>query len=199
MFTCHKILLHGPTALLPLRRIVYCGFLGSYIALKNPSPWPNLNPQSLNPMTNMLTITSPWRLLYGVDWEIMMGWDCLRTATTGLFFIPRVICEHGELWWLWWWCWLGITPDLSTRALCQSYQQRHLGQLGEMDKGVRILFISVWNTSRDLQHAVKSYDMRPPALFSIRIKVCCGFLSFLKIHRLGRVWTRDTEVQWQAC
>jgi hypothetical protein len=65
----------------------------------------------------------------------------------GLLFIPRVICEHGEPWWR---CWLGITPDLSTRALWQSYQQRHLGQVGGMDEGVRILPIRIWNTSRDL-------------------------------------------------
>jgi hypothetical protein len=32
--------------------------------------------------------------------------------------------------WVWramWWCWLGRTPDSSTRALRQFYQQRHLG------------------------------------------------------------------------
>jgi hypothetical protein len=37
---------------------------------------------------------------------------------------------------------LGITPDSFTRALWQSYQQRHLGQVGGMD-GVRILPISI--------------------------------------------------------
>jgi hypothetical protein len=37
--------------------------------------------------------------------------------------------------------------------------------------------------------AVKSYDMGPPALLPIRRKVCNGFLSSLKIHSLGRVWT----------
>jgi hypothetical protein len=115
---------------------------------------------------------------------------------TGLLFIPRVISEHGEPWW--WWCRLGITPDSSTRALWQSYQQRHLRQVGGMDEGVRILPISIWNTSRDLEHAVKSYDMGPPGLVPVRRKMCCGFLSPLKIHRLGRVWTRNPWVQWQA-
>jgi hypothetical protein len=52
---------------------------------------------------------------------------------------------------------------------------------------------------RDLfLHAVKSYDMGPPALFPVRRKVCCGFLSPLKIHRLGRARTRNVWVQWQA-
>jgi hypothetical protein len=54
-----------------------------------------------------------------------------------LLFIPRVICEHGEPWW--WWCRLRITPESSTRALWQSYQQRHLGKVGGIDKGVWIL------------------------------------------------------------
>jgi hypothetical protein len=38
--------------------------------------------------------------------------------------------------------------------------------------------------------------MRPPALLPIRRKVCCGFLSSLKIHRIGRLRTRDLWVQW---
>jgi hypothetical protein len=33
---------------------------------------------------------------------------------------------------------LGITPDSSTRALWQYYQQRRLRQVGEMDEGMRI-------------------------------------------------------------
>jgi hypothetical protein len=48
--------------------------------------------------------------------------------------------EKPWSWW-WWWCRLGITPDSSTRALWQSYQQRHVRQVGGMDEGVRILFI----------------------------------------------------------
>jgi hypothetical protein len=35
----------------------------------------------------------------------------------------------------------GITPDSSTRADWQSYQQRHLEQIGGMDEGMRILHI----------------------------------------------------------
>jgi hypothetical protein len=31
-------------------------------------------------------------------------------------------------------------------------------------------------TSRDLQHAVKSYDMEPPALLPIQREMCCDFL-----------------------
>jgi hypothetical protein len=33
--------------------------------------------------------------------------------------------------------------DSPNRALCQSYQQRHLGQVGGMNEGVRILPISI--------------------------------------------------------
>jgi hypothetical protein len=135
----------------------------------------------------------------------MMGRDYVSELRppTGLLFIPRVICERGGLWW--WWCRVGITPYSSSRSLCQSYQQRHVGQVGGMDEVVRILPICIWNTSRDLLHAVKSYDMGSPSLLplrrkvccSLRRKVCCGFLSPLKIHRLCRVWTRDPWIQWQ--
>jgi hypothetical protein len=48
------------------------------------------------------------------------------------------------------WTHVGTTPDSPTRALWQSYQQRHMGQVGGMDEGVRILPISIWNTSKDL-------------------------------------------------
>jgi hypothetical protein len=37
--------------------------------------------------------------------------------------------------------------------------------------------------SRDLQYAVKSYDMEPTALLPLRRKACCRFLSPLKIYR----------------
>jgi hypothetical protein len=36
-----------------------------------------------------------------------------------------------------------IPPDSSTKALWQSYQQRHLAQVGGMDEGMRILPISI--------------------------------------------------------
>jgi hypothetical protein len=77
-----------------------------------------------------------------IAWLIMMGWHyvSILRPPTGLLFIPRVICEHEELWW---WCRLRITPDSSTRALWQSYQQRHLGQVGGMDQWVRILSVSI--------------------------------------------------------
>jgi hypothetical protein len=80
----------------------------------------------------------------------MMGWDYVSELRppTGLLFIPRMICEHGERWW---WCQLGINPYSSTRALWQSYQQRHLGQVGGMAEGLReFCLYSIWHTSRDL-------------------------------------------------
>jgi hypothetical protein len=56
----------------------------------------------------------------------MMWWDVSGPRSpTGLLFILQVIYGHGEP--RWWWCQLGKTPDSSTSALWQSYQQRHLG------------------------------------------------------------------------
>jgi hypothetical protein len=36
-------------------------------------------------------------------------------------------------------------------------------------------------------HAIKSYNVGPPALFPLLRNACCGFLSSLKIHRLSQV------------
>jgi hypothetical protein len=102
-----------------------------------------------------------------IHWLITMGRDYVSEPQpqTGLLFIPRVICERGET--QWWWCRLGITPDSSTKALWQSYQQRHLGQVGGMDEGVRILPISIWNTSRSLtcrkilRHGTSGFTSQP--------------------------------------
>jgi hypothetical protein len=135
----------------------------------------------------------PWS-----DWLIMMGWDwhLKAAAITGLLFIPHVNMS-GEPWW--WWCRLGITPDLSTRARWQSYQQRHLVWVGGMDEGMRMLHIQyIFDMSTHLLHAIKSYNMGVPALLPLGKKVCCGILSPLKIHCLYRVWTCDPWVQWQA-
>jgi hypothetical protein len=103
-----------------------------------------------------------------LQWLIMMGWDYVskQRRLTGLLFIPRVICEHVEPWW--WWCQLGITPDLSTRALWQSNQQRHLRQGGGMDKGVRILPIQYLRYLKGsltcckiLRHGTSSFTSHP--------------------------------------
>jgi hypothetical protein len=47
----------GPSALLPIRKE---GVLWIFIALKNPSPWPGLNPQTLGPVAS-----TPRRLCLG--------------------------------------------------------------------------------------------------------------------------------------
>jgi len=49
--------------------------------------------------------------------------------------------------------------------------------------------------SHTLLDVAKSYNMGPPALLPFQKKVCCGFLSLLKIHRLGRAWTREPWAQ----
>jgi hypothetical protein len=71
------------------------------------------------------------------------------------------------------------------------------GKGGGMDEGVRILPIQYLRylkgsltCSKMLRHGTSGFTSHP--------KVCCGFLSPLKIHRLCRVWTRDPWVQWQA-
>jgi hypothetical protein len=104
--------------------------------------------------------------MFVIDRLIVMGWDWrVRTAAiTGLLFIHRVNVSGGP----WWWCRLGITPDLSTRARWQSYQQRHLERVGWMDEGVRILcFQYLWYvngsfTCRNvLRHGTSGFSSHP--------------------------------------
>jgi hypothetical protein len=64
--------------------------------------------------------------------------------------------------------------------------QRSSSKLEEYVKGMRIqpckvfLFILASN----FLHAMKSY-MRPAVLLPFQRKVCCGYLSPLRIHRFG--------------
>jgi hypothetical protein len=63
-FTCRKILRHGASSFtsLPIE-----GVQSIFIALENPSPPPDLNPRTVGPMANMLTITPPRRLEVNLD------------------------------------------------------------------------------------------------------------------------------------
>jgi hypothetical protein len=95
-----------------------------------------------------------------------MGWDCvseLRTPT-GPLFIPQEIYEHGEP------QWNGVervkTPDLSTRALYQSYQQSFGSKQKQRAKGMMNLsllsiFISTCNwfftCRKTLQHGASGF------------------------------------------
>jgi hypothetical protein len=94
------------------------------------------------------------------------------------------------------WDWLRLTPNLSTRALWPVPETT----LGVSCRGRRkwefSLFIPVGlkeflTHCRILQHGFRLY-------FPFERKVCCGFVSPLKIHRLGWVQTHDLWVQWQA-
>jgi hypothetical protein len=66
-------------------------------------------------------------------------------------------------------------------------------QGGRTGKGINEFGLAEYfvHTCKWFLHAVKFYDMGPPALLPFLRKVCCGFLSPLKSHRLGQVWTRE--------
>jgi hypothetical protein len=53
--TCRKILRHGTTGFTSHPKV---GVLRIFIALKNPSPWPGLNPRPLSPVASTLTVTT---------------------------------------------------------------------------------------------------------------------------------------------
>jgi hypothetical protein len=54
--TCRKILRHGSTDLLPLRRKACCGFLSP---LQIHCSWTGSNPRTLGPLASTITITPP--------------------------------------------------------------------------------------------------------------------------------------------
>jgi hypothetical protein len=126
------------------------------------------------------------------DWSYRWGWDYVSELLppSGLLFIPHVICEHGDPWWVM------MQPDSSKRALWQFYQQFHLRQVGGIDEiSENFVFQAFFFCTCDVLRAVKFYDMGPPALLPIRRKMCCGIVSPLTINRLCRVWTRDPRIQ----
>jgi hypothetical protein len=85
-----------------------------------------------------------------------MGWDWrLRTAViTGLLFIPQVNVS-GEPWWWWWW--LTCLPELaggpSSRDIWSEQEK--------WTKEWEFCIFSIIDTSTDILHAVKFYDMGP--------------------------------------
>jgi hypothetical protein len=107
---------------------------------------------------------------------------------SGIFFIPQVIHEHGEPLWndvdrekL-----LIRQPELSGNPTSRVIWWQAGGTGERNDEFVLAKhFCSYLHVI--LSHAVKCYGMGFPALLSPRRKACCGVLSALKIHRLGRV------------
>jgi hypothetical protein len=82
------------------------------------------------------------------------------------------------------------TPASSTIALWQTYWQSHLVAtegMGKRNENLALHSIFVIYAS-DFSRAVKSY-MRPLALLPLQRKVCCGFLSTIKIHLY--MWTKE--------
>jgi hypothetical protein len=67
---------------------------------------------------------------------MLMGWDCFWTVATS----RPIVHPPGDVW-MWKtmgeWVWQGKTPDSSTRALWQFYQQSHLvAKLEELVKKI---------------------------------------------------------------
>jgi hypothetical protein len=78
------------------------------------------------------------------------------------------------------------SADSSTRALRKSYQQSHLvTQLEGMAKEIMNFCHTKYllHVSKGSLTCRKSYNMGPMALFPLRRKACCVFVSPLKIHR----------------
>jgi hypothetical protein len=144
------------------------------------------------------------RSFCGCPWLVDWLWVKLTSQNCSLYrptVHPRVIAMRIMVWWYW----LGLTPNSSTRVLWQppvlsggpvsrdiSGASRRMGERNEI-----LVYLSLWDF-KDLYHAIKSYNMGLPASHPTWRKVCGRFLSPLKIHCLGRVWSHGLWVQWQA-
>jgi hypothetical protein len=118
-----------------------------------------------------------------------MGWDYVPELgpPTGLFFIPQVIAcmsmgSHGEM---------ILTGEISwfvhQSSLAILPAESSSNKATEM---ITLAFeISFFHTSKWFHKCRKI--LRPRALRLLRRKMCCGYLSPLKIHRLGRSWTGE--------
>jgi hypothetical protein len=132
-----------------------------------------------------------------IDWSCQWGLDyvCELRPPTGLLVIPHrawrsmvVMMSAGENFWL-------VHQSSLSVLLAESYG----GKWSNWRKKWELYLASIsFTLASGFLHAVKSYDMGPPALLPTLRKVCCGLLSPLNIHHLGRVWTCDPWVQWQA-
>jgi hypothetical protein len=108
-------------------------------------------------------------------------------ATSEPTFILQAIHEYGEPWWndinrgqI-----LICSPELS-RNPTSSHLVANKEELGNRDDefGLRNIFV---HTSKLFLNVVKSYDMGPQALFPLQRKLCCGFVSPVKIHHLSQI------------
>jgi hypothetical protein len=89
---------------------------------------------------------------------------------------------------------LGLTHYQSALAVTRDIY----GASRRWAKEIRSYSIHPRGTLRVLLHSVKSYDMGPPALLSIRKVGVLQFFIALKTHGIDRVRTRNLCVQWQA-
>jgi hypothetical protein len=134
-----------------------------------------------------------------IEWLIMsMGWDYISEPQPPT---PPTVHPPGDMW-AWrammmimlaeenWFIHQSSLVKLPTESSGSKYE--------EWRKEWEFYLFSIWNTLSDLLHAIKSYDMGLLALLPIWRKVCCGFISPLKIHCLSRIWTCDPWIQCQA-
>jgi hypothetical protein len=140
------------------------------------------------------------------DWLDWLWWgeiDVSELRPHGYIVLPRVIA----MWTMVWWYRLGLTPNLSTRALWQPPADLLSGGPVSRDiSGVRrridegnenLVSPSPWNfkgplTCRKiLKHGISGFT-------SYAMEGVLWIFIALKMHRLGRVRTQDLWVQWQA-
>jgi hypothetical protein len=123
---------------------------------------------------------------------------CLRTAATSGFIVHPpgdiwarramvVMIPAGDTSWLVHQSFLAVLPA-ETSATSRTNVRR--------SENFAYLYLKYLTGSLTCRKILRHGTF--PLYFPSERKVCCRFASTLKIHRLGRVWTRDNWVQWQA-
>jgi hypothetical protein len=139
-----------------------------------------------------------------VDWYIFYDGVRLTSQNCSLFG-PIVHSRVTAMWTMVWWYRLRLTPNSFTRALWQplvlSYSPVSRDISGASKGMVEGNANFVCPSSLAFKRSLTCHKFLRHGTFGllpIWKKVCCGFLSPLKIHRLGLVRTRDLWIQWQA-
>jgi hypothetical protein len=154
-----------------------------------------------------------WRVSL-VDEARLMSKNC---GLYGPFVHPWVICDLDHEWWYW----LGLTPNLSTRALWQppvlsgspvsrdisgshqyclvSCHPRHLWSECEVgERNENLVYPSPWDIKKSftcckiLWHGTSGFTSH------VKEGVLRIFIALKKIHRLSHARTHNLWVQWQA-
>jgi hypothetical protein len=150
-----------------------------------------------------------WAVLLRLRNSERIGWliDCLIDHVYGVIHLRTaattrpIVHPPGDVW-----TWTAMVMTMSAGENSWLVYQSSLTILpaethgsgyssnGRKSENFAYYYLRYVSRSVTCRKILTTWDLRLP----LQRKVCCGFVSFLKIHRLVRVWTCDPWAQWQA-